>query len=296
MNVERVIALLMMLAMTAGGWMARANGDTKAEQLMAQARAALGGEKNLNGVKGLTATGSYQRTMPDRQLSGEVTIDLELPDKLLRTESMSPMGDMTVVTGQGLNGETLLRSQRALNAPPGMVVRMGAAPTGDAEAQAIRNARADLARTVLAFLLASPASLPLEFSAGGEAESDEGRADVIDAKGAGNFAARILLDQKSHRPLMLIYRGVAPRVMIQQLGPPPADGARGRGEPPHDISAAPAPQLVDITLYLDDYKTVDGVLLPHRMARSIDGKPAEEMTFKTIRINPAFKADAFSTK
>ena len=58
----------------------------------------------------------------------------------------------------------------------------------------------------------------------------------------------------------------------------------------------PAPQLVDITLYLDDYKTVDGVLLPHHMARSIDGKPAEEMTFRTIRINPAFKADAFSTK
>ena len=227
---ERVIALLMMFAMTAGGWAARAAGDTRGERLMAQARAALGGEKNLNKVQGLTATGTYQRTMQDRQLADEVTIDLQLPDKLLRTETMSPMDDMTIVTGTGLNGETLLRSQRTLNAPPGMVVRMPPAPSGDAEAQAIRNARADLARTALAFLLASPAALPLEFSAGGEAESDEGKADVIDAKGAGNFATRILLDQKSHRPLMLIYRGVAPRMMIQQQqGPPPADGARGRG-------------------------------------------------------------------
>ena len=114
--------------------------------------------------------------MGDRQVNGEVTIDLQLPDKLLRTESMNPIGDVTIVTEQGLNGDTLLRNQRTLNAPPGHGGPHGAPPpTGDAEAQAIRNARADLARTALAFLLTAPASLPLEFSAGGEAESDEGQ-------------------------------------------------------------------------------------------------------------------------
>lgn len=293
MTVQRLMLCLMSLAMSAGGFAARMTGDAKAEQLMAQARAALGGEKNLNKVQGLTATGTYQRAMQERQLSGEVTIDLQLPDKMLRTESMSPMGDLLVVTEQGINGEKLLRHQRTLNAPPGAMIRMGQAPTGDAEAQAIRNARADLARTVLAFLLISPASLPLEFSAGGEAESDEGKADVIDAKGAGQFTAKLLLDQKSHRPLMLIYRGVAPRVMIQTHQGAPPDGGRGRGEPP---AAAPAPQVVDITVYLDDYKAVDGVLLPHRIARSVDGKPSEETTFKTLTINPAFKPDTFATK
>jgi hypothetical protein len=292
-----MIAHLLSLAMTAGGFAAGAAGDAKAEQLMAQARAALGGEKNLNKVQGLTATGTYQRTTQDRQVGGEVTIDLQFPDKLLRTESMSPMGDIMIFTEQGLNGEKLLRSQRTLNGPPGMVVRTPPAPTGDAEAQAVRNARADLARTALAFLLTSPASLPLEFTAGGEAESDDGKADVIEAKGPGNFAARILLDQKSHRPLMIMYRGVAPRVLIQtQQGPPPPDGGRGRGEPRHDVPAAPAPQIVDIVLYLDDYRAVDGVLLPHHMARSVDGKPAEDTTFKTIKINPAFKPDTFAVK
>jgi len=295
--VQRLIVYFMSLAMTLGGYAAGAAGDTKAEQLMAQARASLGGEKNLNKVQGLTATGTYQRTMPDRQLSGEVTIDLQLPDRMLRTESMSPMGDTTIVTEQGLNGEKLLRNQRTMNAPPGMVIRMGPPPTGDAEAQAVRNARADLARIVVAFLLTSPAALPLEFAYGGEAESDEGKADVVEAKGAGTFAARIFLDQKSHRPLMLTYRGVAPRVMIQtQQGPP--DGGHGqRGEPAHDAAPAmPPPQVVDITLYLDDYKSVDGVMLPHHMTRSVDGKPTEETTFKTIRINPAFKPDTFTAR
>src|SRR6202795_1015252 len=165
---QRAIVYVISLLLTLGSFVARATGDTKAEQLLAQARAALGGDKNLSQVQGLSCTGTYQRTMQDRQLSGELTIDLQLPDKMLRTESMSPMGDMTVITEQGINGERLLRNQHAVNAPPGAVIRMGAAPSGDAEAQALRNARADLARTVVVFLLTSPASMPLEFSYGGE--------------------------------------------------------------------------------------------------------------------------------
>jgi hypothetical protein len=291
MTMQRVCVYLMSLLLTLGSFVARAAGDTKVEQLLAQARAALGGEKNLNKVKGLTASGNYQRTLPDRQLSGEVSIDLQLPDKILRTESMSPMGDFIVVTEQGVNGETLLRSQHAVNAPPGAVIRMGAAPAGDAEAQAIRNARADLARTAIAFLMTSPASMPLDYSYGGEAESDEGKADVLDAKGAGSFALKIFLDKNTHRPLMLAYRGVAPRVQIvTQQGPPPPGGST------HGAPDLPAPQPVDILLFLDDYKSVDGVMLPHHWSRSVDGKPTEEMTFKTIKVNPAFKAETFSAR
>jgi hypothetical protein len=296
--VDKLLVLLISMAMTAAGFAARMTGDNKAEQLMAQARAALGGEKNLNQVQGLTATGTYQRTTPDRQLAGEVTIDLQLPDRFLRTESLNPIGDMQLITEQGLNGGTLLRRQRTVNAPPGAVIRMPPPPSGDAEAQAVRNARADLARTALAFLLASPASLlPLEFTAAGEAESDEGKADVIEVKGAGNFSAKLLLDQKSHRPLMLMYRGVQPRVIVQsQQGPPPDAAASNGAANGPSAAAGPAGPLVDITLYLDDYRSVDGVLLPHRMSRSIDSQPSEETTFKTIKLNPAFKADAFAAR
>jgi hypothetical protein len=46
-------------------------------------------------------------------------------------------------------------------------------------------------------------------------------------------------------------------------------------------------------MFLDDYKSVDGVMLPHHITRSIDGQPNEELTFKTIKVNPSFKADTF---
>jgi hypothetical protein len=289
---QRLIVSLISLAMTLGGFAARAAGDTKAEALLAQARAALGGEKNLNQVQGLSAVGTYQREMGDRQLNGEITIDLQLPDKMLRTESMRPMGDATIEMVQGVNGEQVLRHSRTIGGGPGMMVRMAPPADGaDAEALALRNQRADMARLTLAFLLTSPAPMPLEYTYGGEAEADDGKADVIDVKGPGTFAARLFFDKKSHQLLMLAYRGVAPRMVVQTRrgdGPPPAAAETPGSMPP--------PQVVDIQLFVDDYRTVNGILLPHRFSRSIDGKPAEEMTFKTIKINPVFKPDAFSAK
>ena len=293
---HKLTTTFLSLALTLGGLAARAAGDTKADQLLAQARAALGGEGNLAKVHGLTASGTYQRDVGDRQLSGEVTIDLLLPDKMLRTESMRPMGDATIEMVQGINGDEVLRSSRTIGGGPGMVFRV-APPGADGGAQALRNQRADMTRLTLALLLTAPAAMPLEFAYGGEAESDDGKADVIDATGPGSFASRLFIDQKTHRPLMLAYRGAAPRMVMRTQR---VDGPR-RGDGPPPGAGAPAgelppPQIVDIQLFLDDYRSVDGVMLPHHLSRSIDGKPNEDITFKTIRVNPTFKADAFTAR
>src|SRR5689334_16100284 len=120
---QRVLTLLIALAMSAGSLVARVTGDTKAAELLAQARAAIGGEKQLAKVQGLTCAGTVQRLMGDRRVSGDVTIDVQLPDKMLRTDAISPMGDLVVVTEQGINGDKLLRNSRTLNAPPGAMLR-----------------------------------------------------------------------------------------------------------------------------------------------------------------------------
>jgi hypothetical protein len=290
---QRLIIYLLSLALTFGGYVARAAGDNKAAEILAQARAALGGDAKLSKVHGLSASGTFQREAGDRQLSGELTLDLQLPDKMVRTDTMNPMGDATIVMLQGINGDQVLRNSRTIGGGPGMIVRVAppAAGPGDnnAEGQALRNARAELARFALGFLLTSPSSMGVEFTYGGEAEADEAKAYVVDAKGQGSFAARIFLDKTTHRPLMLQYRGAAPRMVMQTMrgGPPP--------DPAH-LPTPPPPQIVDIQMFLDDYKSVDGVMLPHHISRSIDGKPNEEWTFKTIKVNPAFKPDTFSGK
>jgi hypothetical protein len=295
---QRLFLSFFSLALTLATLVARASGDARAIELLAQARAALGGDSRLSKVQALSATGRYRREVGDRQIDGELTIDLQLPDKMLRTETMSPFGDATVVVLQGINGDRVLRNSRTIGGGPGMVVRIQPPGGGEAEAQALRNQRAELARFALAMLLRASEVVPVEFAYGGEAEADDATADVVDAKGAGNFATRLFIDRKTHRPLMLSYRGVAPRIVMQtQRGERPPDG--GRGQPPADPGSAahlPAPQIVDITMFLDEYRAIDGVLFPHHISRSIDGKPNEEWTFTTIKVNPAFNADAFSGK
>jgi len=304
---QRLVNLLLALAMTFGSWSARAAGDSKAADLLAQARTAIGGEKQLAKVKGLACAGTVLRMIGDRQVAGEIAIDLQLPDKMVRSDSISPMGDAAlVVTEQGINGDALIRNSKVLNAPAGAMIRtpQPPAPGSDAEAQAIRNSRAELARIAVSLLLASPTSLPVEFVYAGEAESPDGKADVLDVKGEGSFAAKLFLDKASHRPLMLVYRGVSPRMVVQTqrvpMGvPAPANAPAGApaGTNAHgDPAAPPTPDLVDINMFFDDYKAVDGVMLPHHITRSVDGQPTEEWTFKTIKVNPTFKAETFSKR
>jgi len=144
-------------------------------------------------------------------------------------------------------------------------------------------------------LLTSPASMPLEFAYGGEAEAEDGKASVLDVKGPGAFSARLFLDQTSRRPLMLAYKGVAPMMVMRTERGERGDKPATVGPPAKEAPAGAGP-LVDITIFFDDYKAIDGVLLPHHVSRSIDGKPSEEWTFKTIKVNPTFAPDAFSGK
>jgi hypothetical protein len=289
---KHMMTVLFVTAMAASA----TGADKKADDLIAQARAALGGDKQLAKVQGLAMVGSVGRTMGDRTVTGELTIDLQLPDKMLRSDSISPMDDgVTVVQEQGFNGDTLLRFSKVVGGGPGMMIRTPPPPAAGTpeEAQQLRNSRAEFARLVVGLLLASPKTLPIEFTHGGAAESPDGRADVLDLKADGGFVAKLMLDQQSHRPLMLAYRGVSPQIRVQTQT---AQGGRGRGAEPEPAPTPPAPELVDINMFFDDYKPVDGVMLPHHISRAVDGKTTEELTFKTVTVNPPFKADTFAKK
>ena len=275
-------------------------GDGRANELLAQARAALGGESRLASVKALSAHGTVARAVGEMQVSGEMDLALALPDKMLRSDSMSPMGDATIVISTGINGDTLLRHTSTIGGGPNMVIRTPPPPAhgSDAETQALRASRAELVRLSLSLMLASPASMPLEFSYGGEAEAEDGKADVLEVKGPSSFVARLFLDKTTHRPLMLAYKGVPARMVVSSStthGEPP-DPAKLERDAKERADKQTAPQMVDINMVFDDYNQVDGVWLPHHMTRSVDGKTNEEWTFKTMKVNQALPPDTFTAK
>ncbi len=294
---ERLLGYMLMVALTVGGYLAEAAGDTKAADLLRQARTALGGEARLEGITTLSASGTISRSAgPGARLDGELTLHIALPDRLVRTEALSPDGAVTLVSTQGVNGNRLLRAARTLNTPPGAVIRTPPPPQpgSDAEREALRGARADMARLVLVLLARETTAMPLEFTYGGRAESSDGTAEVVDVKArdGGPFAAKLFLDSTTHRPLMLSWRGVAPRMVLQTRrlqGPPPRSGGA-------DAVTPPAPQVVDIEMFLDDYRPVNGVMLPHHVTRAVGGETNEEWTFTAMAVNPPLEASTFEVK
>ncbi len=187
--------------------------------------------------------------------------------------------------------------------------------------------RQDYARLSLGILLASPAAYPLKFAYAGVAESPDGKADILDVTGDGGFAVKLFIDQATHLPLMLSWMAKEPLMLNQVVrggqggmsishGPttPPAtsgQGAQGEGGKPltpeerdkllKDLEArhkeAEAKlRTVEYRLYYGDYHEVDGIMVPFKLQRSMDGKPTEELTLEKVKINGKIDAKKFETK
>ena len=75
----------------------------------------------------------------------------------------------------------------------------GDAPKGHAAQQRSRS----FTRLTLGMFAQSFAHYPLTFTHVGQAESADGKADIIEVKGEGDFAVRLFIDTQTHLPLML---------------------------------------------------------------------------------------------
>jgi hypothetical protein len=123
----------------------------------------------------------------------------------------------------------------------------------------------DFARLMLGLFAASLPSYPLTFKYAGIGEAPEGKADVLDVAGPGNFAARLVVQQDTHLPVMLMWQQPAPG------------------------QASPA----EYRLYYADFRDVNGVKWPFRIRRAVGGQTIEETTFDRIRINAKIDAKKF---
>ncbi|HEX8354231.1 MAG TPA: hypothetical protein VF611_15085 [Pyrinomonadaceae bacterium] len=303
-RIVRYLFVLALAAGAAGGRVAPAEaGGSRAEEVMKQARAAMGGEEKLRGVQSLSFKGKFRRVMQEREMSGEREFDLQLPDKFSKTESFLAGGSTTsITTSQTLSGAESWSSGRG-----GMIFMRGDGrePTQEEKDRAAKAAtqrmRAEMARYVLALLAAPPAGFPVEFTYVGEATADDGSADVVDAAGPDGFAARLFLDKQTHLPLMLSYRAPKPRVFTMTMqgggkgGKSPEEAAKEAQEK-MKADAAAKPEEVEMQWRFSDYRQTGGLTLPHRITSGPDGETTDEFEIKSYTVNPQFKSDKFQKK
>ena len=165
----------------------------------------------------------------------------------------------------------------------------------------------EYAKLALGMFAMAPAAYPLELADGGQAESPDGKADVIDVKGEGGFAAKLFIDAQTHLPLMLSWMDKEPLMMTMGPGGTVAAGGapgtgvaagggaatftrveRSGGAPPtpeerdkmlKDLDArrkeAEAKlRTVEYRVYYGDFKTVEGCSCPTASsARSTASRP-----------------------
>lgn len=272
----------------------------KGAALLAQARQALGGEDRLRAIKTLDVRGDFKRLAGQTTIEGELQIRLELPDKLRRDEDLSPPGGgPALVRTEVLNGTTVWDDNSGggrmfigrFGGPGGRGGDLrggGRAQIDPAQLEeAQRRARQiELARFALIWLLMTDGQVAWI----GTAEAPDGKADVIEITPPVGPPMRLFLDVSSQMPLMVTWEGVAPRLMV-------AGRRGGRGEGPGEAPAAargPGGPPATLQLTLSDYKTVNGVKLPHLITRGANDMTIEEWAIDSYRVNTTFRANVFT--
>jgi hypothetical protein len=276
--------------------------DQRAQEILKQAREAIGSEERLQKIEALHINGQYRRVFGDRQMGGDREISIALPNKYLVEDSMNPGGLSTsFINTRALNGE---HAWSGSSGGGGMVFRM-TRPSGQQatpeqmEAMLRRIYQAEFTRYMLAMTLAPP-SVALNYTYVGESDVDGELAQVIDMTGADNFSVRVFFDKKTYLPLLLSYRGPKPRTITMTRpasgAPKPEDIKKAREEAEKKLAEASpqqAPEEVDFYIRLSDHKKVDGLMLPFKLTFLTESEVSEEFEISKYQVNPQFKPDKF---
>jgi hypothetical protein len=177
----------------------------------------------------------------------------------------------------------------------------------------IMNVKQDFAKLTLGLFAGSFPSYPLTFTLAGQAEAPQGKADVVDVKGEGNFAVKLFVNSQTHLPIMISWTTPpTPNLIVVALPgqPPPKDLAPGsivveapalpgptatkeeQDKYAKDVQALRGKALasakpIENRIFYSDYKDAgNGLVFPFRLRRSFAGETVEETTFDQFKINP----------
>jgi hypothetical protein len=200
----------------------------KAEQVIKQARAAIGDESKWKNLQGLTASGTSRQSMGERQMESEIQIDVLMPDKIMRATNSQFGSTINTLNGEqlwsdfvpavGMGGGGFGGGPRMVTMGPG-----GPGGAGGADNPMVKyfqqTQRRDLVLITLAWFLTAPAGV--EFTYLAEAPGPEGsKLDALSAKDAKGLDATLFFDQKTHQLIGIRYK-------TKQLGRGGIGGGRG---------------------------------------------------------------------
>lgn len=300
--------------------------DAHVQQLLAAARAAAGSASGLPDLKSLEVDFSQRRLVslptgpngggnrgPANEVSSDVKLQFQFPDNFRMDEAIDlPVGmlgggDLDLSTGLQ-NGQGWMTRTGGSFRRPGGPPEAGRAPSPQSAARRqemmTRRVQATELRDLLLLTMWAPPSSGLQWQYVGEAHAHDGSADVVDVHGPNDFTARLFLDQKTHRLLVMSYRDVIPfsgggrGSRGPRPGGPEGPGGPGAGGPgaagPQQANGPrQMPPLQQIELHLSDFSSEHGLMMPHKVVATVHGKPFEQWTIHKVKWNPGFHPSTF---
>lgn len=186
----------------------------------------------------------------------------------------------------------------------------------------------EFTRLLLGILAAPPAGVKVGYKYIGETKVMDSTADVVEVSGPGENITRVFVDKDSHQVVLVSFRGKDFRQMQQMR---PGGGQGGQGRPggqggqgaqggqgrPGGAAGQQQPEMspeerdrrrqemqervaalpdIDYFLRFAEYKSVNGLNLPHLVIRMTGDQVNEEWTIKKYKLNSNIKPDRFEKK
>ncbi|MGE0884087.1 MAG: outer membrane lipoprotein carrier protein LolA [Blastocatellales bacterium] len=240
---KKLIIALMLVASLAVSAFAQGDAKAKAEEIIKQARAAIGSESKFKNLQALSAEGTVRQSFGERQMESQLELDMMMPDKI-RISQVQQFGttirgfdgtnfwtDFIPGVGMGGGGNFVMRGAGGPGGGPG-----GGGANNPMFAYMQQQQHREMIQILLGWFLAPPASTGTQFAYVGEAPGPEGsKLDVVDAKTSDGISTRLYFDKESHRLIGLSYKAKNLRRGMGGRGPgggQGGQGGQGRGERP----------------------------------------------------------------
>jgi hypothetical protein len=289
------------------------NETAKAVELIKLARAAIGGEEVLGGIRTITATGKYNRFVKylsvqspkkveekQKALPGKMEFEFALPDKFRRRVTASRLRGFDYSFAQVVNGAEAWRDPptRPISSySDGRVIDVG-----DVERTAFihaTSAKQGLSYFSIGWLMLPLPGYPLKMSYLGLYQIGAENAHAILASGDSGFRFTLLLDMKTYAPMALaisFVEEIQPVVLIETAGFfsrkfMQETSARARAE--RKARTKPS-QPCEMFIRFSDRRPVNGALLPFRVTTTLNGEVIEEMKMSEFEINRRINPKKFA--
>ncbi len=285
---------------------------TRAAQLIARARTAIGGEAAIRRVATLSASGKSTRPVKyvsvqgprkvvekEKTLEGRLGLEFVLPERY----RVNVKGEN--LRGFGFSYSEIVNGAEAWRDPPLPAISsnrdarvIDVEDFRRTELMSAQGARQRVSFFLTSWLLQSIPTFPIEWTYIGSIEDGADRLETLLGEGRGGFTFFLLLEPQSGRPAgvaITFVEAIQRSVLVESSGYfdrrfMQETFARARQERQARARPAARHQMV---LRFSDHRQIDGLWLPHRITTKVDNEPFEEVVFEEIRLNREIDAKRF---